>query len=96
MDTFIKKLKEKYPNKKNGLIAEIKYNKDYMESLLKITKFLNKETKISERVYCILNKINFQSKCLCGKPLKFMKLNKVYYNTCGNEKCVHILRSKNA
>lgn len=90
----LKNLIDKYSNKKlNGLIVELRYNLELVNEIKCITKFLDDNSTISMRVYCLLNKITDKPICSCGKQLKFHKISRGFYGTCGNEQCVHILRS---
>lgn len=60
---------------------ESQLNKD----ILKATSFLNDTCKYSERIYCILNKLNSTPTCICGNELKYRNALKLgYSNTCSN------------
>ena len=99
MSTSLNILINKYKNKKlNGLISELKYCKDkfILNELTDITSFLNLSATISERVYCILNKVLTAQLCACDKPLKFHKISRGYAKTCGDKECTSKLRSINS
>ena len=62
-------------------------DEDY-EQIVAKTSFLYENTKIQERVFCIVKNINEQLKCVCGKNLKFEKFSKGYLQTCGEKQCL--------
>lgn len=74
------------------LVAYFKFNTEINDMLYKHTKWLPIESTISERVYCYMNNITKHSLCICNKPLIFHKLNKGYYKTCKDTKCVKQIR----
>lgn len=82
--------------KKNGLISSIRNNEDYIKEIINLTEFLDHSTKISARVYCILNDIDKKPLCYCGKQKKFHKINRGFFRTCGNEECVSEALSEKA
>lgn len=83
-----------YNNKsKHGLIIQIRKNKIILDELISLTSFMNNDTSISARLYCITNNIKNKPICICGKQLKFHKLNKGFFKTCGDNKCLSIIRS---
>lgn len=56
--------------------------------MIEYTSFLHNEATISERVYCIKHDITTQPLCkYCGQPLRFHKMDKGYFATCGDEDC---------
>jgi hypothetical protein len=75
------------------LLSYFKTNTEANGVLYKYTYFLNSESKISERIYCYINKIKECLKCSCGKTLKFHKMNKGYFKTCGDLECINKKRS---
>lgn len=96
MNIELEKLINRYKNKKkNGLITAIRYNKELQDLLFEETKFLDNSYNISARIFCLLNNIYNTPMCLCGKPLKFLKINRGFHKTCGNKKCTSKIRSIN-
>ena len=69
----------------NSLSATIQQNESLLSCLKNNTTFLNKSSKISERLYCIHNNINHLLICpICNeKPLKYIGFNIGYTLTCG-------------
>lgn len=69
------------------------FEKEY-NSIINLTKFLNKNVSLSERLYCILNNIIESKKCpYCGKPQKYSNFNEGYRRHCGNRKCSYLDKS---
>lgn len=89
MSENLKELFNEYKNKSlNGLITTIRYNNDLQNEIINLTPFLDKSYSISARVYCIINGINEVPKCpVCNKQKPFMKMNKGFYGTCGDNYC---------
>jgi hypothetical protein len=54
------------------------------EECIKLTDFLPDDTRLLERVYCILNDFTEQKKCTCGKPLSFQNAKRGYRATCSS------------
>ena len=79
---------------KNGkqLVSYFKYKA--FEQIRKDTDFLDESVTISERIYCFMNDINEIQLCNCKNKLKFHKLNKGYFKTCGKDECVKSNRVK--
>lgn len=84
---------DKYKDKKNGLIVQLRYDKQLTQEIKDLTSFLDDNTSTSVRVYCILHDIHEKPVCSCGKQLKFHKISRGFYGTCGNKKCTSKLRS---
>ncbi len=63
------------------------------DDIVNNTDFLDKEVKLSERIYCILNDIKEIPKCpVCSKNVKFGQFNVGYYKHC-SKKC-HLIDPK--
>jgi len=73
---------------KNGLINEIKNSNDLKAELISCTEFLDFSYSISARLFVYINDIHEKPTCICGKPLKFHKLDKGFYKTCGDKNCI--------
>ena len=81
-------------SRKNGGNRKLSYcvnhDTDLIEQLTNETNFLPNDSSISERLYCYIHNISFTPKCpYCGNKLKYYKLNKGYYSTCGSNECKH-------
>jgi hypothetical protein len=65
------------------------------KKILCLTNFLNEKVKMSERLYCILNKINKINKCpYCEKNVKYTNFETGYRKHCGEIKCLHQFKKK--
>lgn len=91
MEKLINKIKESTNLK--SIIVELR-NKEKKELVFEYTKELPEYFNISQRVWHIRNTMEVQ-KCSCDIYLKWHKLDKGYFKTCGNSKCVKEIRSKN-
>ena len=76
LEKFGKKLK---PN--TFRILKENFYSIYKDMILE-TNYLNKEIKISERLFHILNDIFEIRKCSCGKNLGYLDINRGYYKYC--------------
>jgi uncharacterized protein YcfL len=86
-----------YNNK--ALIVKLRYDDKLKTELLNETSFLDKiNPSISERVYYYRNHFSEIQLCpYCNKrPLKFNKLDKGFYSTCGDTTCKKAGMSKGA
>lgn len=71
-----------------GFMVKLRYNEDLRNRVIELTSFLHEDVSLSERVYCILHDITEQPVCKwCGDPLRFRKLDKGYFATCGKKEC---------
>jgi len=95
MSPSLKDILDKYRNKKkNGLIQEIKHkHKDLITEIEDMTNFLDEESTLSERLYCIINDIKSKPLCICGKQCAFNKINRGFYKTCNSPECIKKIRS---
>lgn len=89
-------IKEYKDRVKNGLIVALRYNQCATQELISLTDFLDEDSTVSTRIYCVLNDVKERPTCECGKQLRFHKLDKGFFATCGDTECVHNLRSKNS
>lgn len=62
-------------------------NSELQQELINLTNFLPETVSISERAYCYKNHITSVPLCKCGKPLRFHKMDKGYFATCGDKAC---------
>lgn len=95
----LKETIEKYSGRKlNGLVLEIRRSESLKSELQEATSFLPSEASLSERLFCIIHKIAAPLVCpYCKTKLrKFMKLDKGYSKTCGDEACKAAGMSKGA
>lgn len=81
-----------YKNRpKNGLIVSLRYNKTASQELIDKTAFLNdySDVNTSERLYYYLHNLTEPVLCpYCHKKRKlFIKLDKGFFATCGDEEC---------
>lgn len=100
METYIKQIFNEYQSKNNwkGLIIKLRYDQQLKSELIQNTSFLPDSTSNSERVYYYkegLKEIQFCPYCKT-KPLKFHKLDKGFFGTCGDEQCKKEGMSKGA
>ncbi|HRW21274.1 MAG TPA: hypothetical protein P5509_04820 [Bacteroidales bacterium] len=87
---------KKWYTEKGGksIIVSLRYNEDILNEVLERTSFLPDITSVSERVYCLINNIKETLLCdYCGKPRKFMKLDRGYHGTCQSKECIKKHRS---
>lgn len=63
----------------------IKKQPELYNKILQETDFLPEATKISERVYCILNEIKQIPKCYCGNDVKYRPSEKRYLTYCSTK-----------
>jgi hypothetical protein len=52
------------------------------KEIVEVTNFLDPNSSISERIYCIQNNLSERYKCVCGKIQKFISVNQGYIKTC--------------
>lgn len=94
----IHKILDGYVNNKRGLMTKLRYDTHLTQEIINSTKFLNEDSSISERIYCLYNNIFEQPICLiCGKQRKFEKMDKGYFSSCGDDKCkkeAHVVNTK--
>jgi len=97
MTKLYNQLKELLLDKDNRLISQRvkpmifeKYeNGELLKKLIKETDFLSDDVKISERVYCVLNKFTEKPKCkVCWWKVRFVKYSD-WYNSFCSPKCVN-------
>lgn len=83
--------------KLHNLSQHIKNNhKKVYDNIINNTVFLNEKSntiKFSERLYCIINDINYIKKCECGKYLNFLNMKIGYSINC--LKCSYKSTSRN-
>lgn len=73
-------------NKRFIIIA--RNNAELQQQLINETSFLINNPSLSERAYCVLHDIKEQPVCKwCGEPLRFRKMDKGYFATCGKKEC---------
>lgn len=92
MKETLNELIENYSDRpKNGLIVSLRYNKTATQELIDKTSFLNDypDVSISERLYYYLHNLTEPVLCpYCHKKRKmFIKLDKGFFATCGDEEC---------
>lgn len=80
----------------SDLSLKIRGSNELKKELYKLTHFLSDEYNMSSRVYCIINDIKETPTCSCGKPLRFLKINRGFYKTCGSQKCLSKAYSESA
>lgn len=76
------------------IITTLRYNQDLLSEAINRTSFAHSNTTISERIFLLIH--NYESQPLCNhciRPLKFHKLNKGYYSSCGEYECMIKQRS---
>ena len=82
----------KNPGKKlGGLFSKIRFNKKLNDEVLSLTSFLDNinNVKLTERLYCLINNINYNVTCsICGNHAKYTS-DRNYLKTCGNKECLH-------
>ena len=79
--------------KENNNQFHISKHKELLNDIIEQTNFLNENTKIPERIYCILNNITSQPKCYCGNNLEF-NFKTYKYKTYCCRKCQDISEYK--
>lgn len=99
--SYLEEIFNKYKQSNNwkGLLVKLRYDENLKNELIEKTSFLNKlNPSISERIYYY--KEGFASIQICPychkNPLKFKKLDKGFFKTCGSKKCLHESCSKGA
>ena len=76
-----------------NLVRRIKTNQEMLLELINYTMFLEDDSTVSCRLWCLKNKIDKQPVCKnCGKNLKFK--NNSFSSFCGY-KCIHEFENKN-
>lgn len=82
----LKELIQQSGNK--SFMIKVRYNQDLIHQLIDETSFLINNPSLSERAYCVLHDIKEQPICKwCGDPLRFHKMDKGYFATCGKQEC---------
>lgn len=82
---FVIELKEKQKFRFARTIKE--EHPEELKRITELTNFLRKDTTIGERIYCILNNINFIPKCpFCGKEVRYRGNGMGYHVYC-SPKC---------
>lgn len=81
-----------------GLMTKLRYDTQLRNELLKETEFLAESVSLSERVYYYKEGLKELQLCpYCGtRPLRFQKLDKGFFGTCGCEECKKKGMSKGA
>lgn len=91
MKTLNELITEYKSRPKNGLIVSLRYNKTASQELIDKTAFLNdySDVSTSERLYYYINNLHEPQLCpYCHKKRKlFIKLDKGFFATCGDEEC---------
>ena len=91
MKTLNELITEYKSRPKNGLIVSLRYNKTASQELIDKTAFLNdySDVSTSERLYYYLHNLTEPVLCpYCHKKRKlFIKLDKGFFATCGDEEC---------
>lgn len=99
--SYLEEVFDNYKHSRNwkGLLTKLRYDTKLKAELEEKTSFLNElNPSISERVFYYKEGFNSIQLCpYCNKnPLKFKKLDKGFFKTCGSKECIHKACSEGA
>lgn len=95
----IKELLESFKDNKRGLMTKLRYNPEIVKDINTMTNFMDENSSISERVYCLYNGITERPTCpICNiRQKRFEKMDKGYFSSCGDDECkrqIHIINNR--
>jgi len=88
------KLLELLENTKICYIKKNNISKDLYKWTFSETSFLNNESLLSERIYCIINDIKELPSCYCGQSVKYMGKG-IYREYCSSKCSANSYKTKN-